>query len=43
MCLMLDSKVGIPWDGVYPNAQTPVPTYAHLAWVTVSSHIPSGL
>ena len=43
MALMIDSKVGIPWDGVYPNAQTPVPTYAHVAWITVSSHIPSGL
>ena len=43
MALMIDSKVGIPWESVYPNAQTPRPTYAHVAWVTVSSHIPSGL
>jgi len=43
MALMIDSKVGIPWEGVYPNAQTPRPTYAHVAWITVSSHIPSGL
>ncbi len=43
MALMIDSKVGFQWDGIYPNANTPRPAYAHLAWVTVSSHIPSGL
>jgi hypothetical protein len=43
MALLIDSKVGFQWDGIYPNSQTPRPAYAHVAWVTVSSKIPSGL
>ena len=43
MALLADAKVGIPWDGVYPNGSTPDTTWVKLAWVTVSSKIPSGL
>ena len=43
MALLADSKVGFKWDGVYPNGSTPDPTWAKLAWVTVSSDIPDGL
>jgi hypothetical protein len=43
MALLADSKVGFKWDGIYPNGSTPDPTWARLAWVTVSSAIPSGL
>lgn len=43
MALLVDSKVGFQWDGIYPNGSTPNPTYAHVAWVTVSSQIPAGL
>lgn len=42
MALLADSKVGIKWDGLYPNGSTPDPTDVKLAWVTVSSSIPSG-
>lgn len=43
MALLADSKVGFKWDDIYPNGTTPDPTWVKLAWVTVSSHIPSGL
>jgi hypothetical protein len=43
MALLADSKVGFQWEGVYPNSTTPDPARVNLAWVTVSSSIPSGL
>jgi hypothetical protein len=43
LALLADSKVGYKWDSIYPTGSTPDPTWVKLAWVTVSSTIPSGL
>ncbi len=43
MALLADSKVGFQWEGVSPNGSTPNPAYSRVAWITVSSKIPSGL